>query len=480
MPARDACGVVGFYSEDLDAARHIFFSLFALQHRGQESSGISVSNGDQLRTYKKMGLVAQVFNEEALSRLRGRIGIGHNRYSTTGSSANSNAQPITVNTRIGEIAVAHNGNLVNYKEVAGKLKEWGEPIRSLNGSDSILVALVIKHFLEETDDLATAVSRAFPYLRGAFSLVILSKDTLIGLRDRNGLRPLCIGEFDDGKATIIASESCALSVNQAYFVREITPGEMVAFDKDGYHSKQLADPDPKLCMFEFVYTARPDSMLLGQSVYKVRRRFGEELAKEYLPEVDIVVPVPDTATPVAHGYARAADLPFEEGLIKNRYIHRTFIEPDAEARQDKVRMKLTPLPSVLDGQRVAVIDDSIVRGTTCKKIVRLLREAGAKEVHMLISSPPIRYPDFYGIDIPDPKVLIGAERTVKEIGQFIGADSLHYLSLEGAVRAIGVSQDLLETACFTGDYPVWPEQLGKQPARKSSSASRFSTKTNQD
>jgi amidophosphoribosyltransferase len=460
--ARDACGVVGMYSKDLAAARHVFFGLFTLQHRGQESAGITSSDGETLRTHKRMGLVAQVFNEEALTRLEGNLAIGHNRYSTTGSSADANAQPIVVNTKLGEIAVAHNGNLVNYRELAGQLKEWGAT-GPLNGSDSILIAHLIKHFAEECADIPAAVGKAYPYLKGSFSAVILSKDTVIGLRDRNGLRPLCVGRIgkDD---VVIASESCALGVIEASFIREIRAGEMLVCGSEGVRSVQLADGDQKLCMFEYVYTSRPDSILMGQSVYQVRKRFGIELAKEYTPEADVVVPVPDTANPVAIGYSQATGLPHEEGLVKSRYINRTFIEPDAQTRHNKVRMKLTPLKSVVGDKRVVLIDDSIVRGTTSKKIIQLVKEAGAKEVHMLISSPPIRYPDFYGIDIADPDELIANNKTDQEIAGYIGADSIHYLSLEGTYTAIGVPPEDLETSCFTGDYPVWPEQLGEQSA----------------
>jgi len=458
--AKDACGVAGFYSKDLDAARHLYFALFALQHRGQESAGITTSNGKKLYTHKGMGLVTRVFEQSDLDKLHGYMGIGHDRYSTSGSSSDANAQPFVVKSKIGMIAVAHNGNLTNYESLRIRLKKAGAKLSDKQHSDSALIARLIGHLIDsrKAKNLEEAVEAAFSYIKGSFSLVIMDKSTLIGLRDRNGLRPLCIGKIKSN-ATIIASESCAIKTLEGHFEREITPGEMVVVNKKGVHCKQLAKPDPKLCIFEFVYTARPDSELYGKSVYEVRKNFGRQLAKEHLPKADLVIPVPDSAIPSALGYAEASGIPFEEGLVKSRYVHRTFIEPDPNIRMNKVRMKFTTLNHILRGKRVILIDDSIVRGTTSQQLVQLVKRAGAKEVHFLIASPPIKYPDFYGIDIPQPADLIANNMSLPEITKYLGAASVHYLSLEGMVKAIGVEGDVFCTSCFTGDYPVHPEQL---------------------
>jgi amidophosphoribosyltransferase len=450
------CGVVGIISPEPAVAERIFLGLFALQHRGQESAGISVSDGQALRTHKSMGLVSTIFNKSILDGLEGSIGIGQTRYSTTGASTIDNAQPCIVQTAIGEIAVSHNGNLVNYQSLRAQLIKWSVIPTDLVCSDTTLIAHTISFFLKSTRDLSKAVERAFTYLEGSFSLAILSKDELIGLRDRNGLRPLCIGSL--GKTgKIIASETCALEAAGADFEREIQAAEMVVFTHNKVESKLLAEPDPKLCVFEFIYTARPDSIMGGQSIYQVRKRFGSQLAKEFRPQADLVMAVPDTAIPSAIGYAQARGLPFEEGLIKNRYSHRTFIEPDSLTRKNRVRMKLSALPHVVSNKRVILIDDSIVRGTTSYQIVRMIKEAGAKEVHLLISSPPIKYPDFYGIDISEQADLIAAQKSLEEIKDYIGADSLHYLSLNGMYEAVGLPASKLCTSCFTGIYPVVPE-----------------------
>ncbi len=458
--ARDACGVAGFYSKNLDAARHLYFALFALQHRGQESAGITTSDGKKLYTHKQMGLVAQVFTQSDLDKLHGPIGIGHDRYSTSGSPSDANAQPFVVKSRLGMVAVAHNGNLTNYESLRARLKKAGAKLSDGSHSDSALIARLIGYLIDQQKlgSLEQAVEAAFSYIKGSFSLVIMNKDTLIGLRDRNGLRPLCIGTVKD-QATLIALESCAISSMEGKSEREITPGEMVVVTKKGAKSRQLAEPDPKLCIFEFVYTARPDSELYGKSVYEVRKNFGHQLAKEYKPKADIVVPVPDSAIPSAIGYAETSGLPLEEGLVKNRYVQRTFIEPDPEIRMNKVRLKFTTLNHVLKGKRVILIDDSVVRGTPSKELVQLVKRAGAKAVHFLIASPPIKYPDFYGIDIPQPADLIANRLSRAEIAKFLGADSIHYLSLKGMINAIGVKGDPFCTSCFTGDYPVHPEQL---------------------
>lgn len=478
--AKDACGVAGFYSSELNAARHLYFALFALQHRGQESSGITTSDGKQLHTHKAMGLVAQVFSQADLDKLPGTIGIGHDRYSTSGTSSDANAQPFVIKSRLGMVAVAHNGNLTNYESLRARLKKAGAKLSDGQHSDSALVARLLGWLIDskKANSLEAAVKAAFGYIKGSFSLVIMDKDTLIGLRDRNGLRPLCIGKVKD-EATLIVSENCAIKAMEGKFEREITPGEMVVVTGKGIHSRQLAEPDPKLCIFEFVYTARPDSELMGKSVYQVRKNFGQELYKEYQPTADIVMPVPDSAIPSALGYAEASGLPFEEGLVKNRYVQRTFIEPDPGIRMNKVRLKFTALPDVLKGKRVVLIDDSVVRGTTSKELVQLVRRAGAKEIHFLVASPPIRYPDFYGIDIPEPTDLIANRMEQDEIAKFLGADSIHYLSLKGMLKSIGLKGEPFCTSCFTGDYPVHPEQLDEiaanghvKHARKQPAATR--------
>lgn len=459
--AKDACGVAGFYSKDLPAARHLYFALFALQHRGQESAGITTSDGKALHTHKQMGLVTQVFTQANLDSLPGTIGIGHDRYSTSGSSSDANAQPFLVKSRLGMIAVAHNGNLTNYETLRARLKKAGAKLSDEQHSDSALIARLLGWLIDTkaANNLEEAVELAFKdYLLGSFSLVIMDKDTLIGIRDRNGLRPLCIGKVK-GEATIIASETCAIKTLQGEVEREINPAEMVVIGPGGTHSKQLAKADPKLCVFEFVYTARPDSELYGQSVYEVRKNFGRELAREYVPEADIVMPVPDSAIPSALGYAEVSGIPFEEGLVKNRYIQRTFIEPDQSIRLNKVRMKFNTLDHVVRKQRVIMIDDSLVRSTTSVEVVKMLRRAGAREVHFLVASPPIKYPDFYGIDIPQPADLIANQMNLKQIAKHLDADSVHYISLEGMYKAIGVTGDMVCSSCFTGEYPVWPEQL---------------------
>lgn len=459
--ARDACGVAGFYSKTLPAARHLYFALFALQHRGQESSGITTSDGKKLHTHKQMGLVTQVFTQANLDNLPGTLGIGHDRYSTSGTSNDANAQPFVIKSALGKIAVAHNGNLTNYESLRTRLRDAGAKMSDEQHSDSALIARLLGFLIDtkKAGNLEEAVEIAFnDYILGSFSLVIMNKDTLIGLRDRNGLRPLCIGNVKN-EATIIASETCAIKTLEGHTEREINPGEMVVINAKGTHSKQLAPADPKLCVFEFVYTARPDSELYGQSVYEVRKNFGRQLAREYVPDADIVMPVPDSSIPAALGYAEESGISFEEGLVKSRYVHRTFIEPDPNIRLNKVRLKFATLDHVLRKKRVIVIDDSIVRSTTSKEVVAMLKRAGAAEVHFLIASPPIRFPDFYGIDIPQPADLIANQMDIEEFAEYIGAESVHYLSLAGMYKSIGVTGDMVCSSCFTGEYPVYPEQL---------------------
>jgi amidophosphoribosyltransferase len=447
----DECGVFGVFAPGLEVARLTYFGLYALQHRGQESAGIAVSDGQIIRCHKEMGLVSQVFDEQALSRLQGGISIGHTRYSTTGSSILCNAQPILVETRYGQIAVAHNGNIINTRQLRSELEAEGIRFESTNDSEVIARCIASLH----RGDIIRAVRETMARVEGAYSVVVLTSNQLLAFRDPNGIRPLCLASLgEDGY--VVSSESCALNVIGARFTREIQPGELIAIDRDGVAEFPSLIPErPAMCLFEFIYLARPDSTIYGKSLHNTRRRMGQELAREHpAPENALVVPVPDTGYPAAIGFAEASHLQFGEGLIKNRYIGRTFIEPDQRMREMGVRMKLSALKENLAGRRVVMVDDSIVRGTTTGQIVRLIREAGATQVHVRISSPPVKWPCFYGIDMADRKDLIAAKRSVEEICRHIGADSLGYLSLKGLVKAIGVRGDKFCSACFSGDYPI--------------------------
>jgi amidophosphoribosyltransferase len=447
----DECGVVGVWGPGLDVARLAYFGLFALQHRGQESAGLSVADVDSILTYKEMGLITQVFHEEVLSGMRGHAAIGHTRYSTTGSSVLRNAQPIQVDTVYGPIAVAHNGNLLNAAELRDRLQDEGVHFRGTN--DSEVIARLIARQRQPT--LENAVVEALKELEGAYSLTILSLDSVMGVRDPYGIRPLSVGSIN-GSGWLFASETCAMHVVGATFEHDVEPGELVIADHQGYRRRQaLPAIQPALCSFEFIYLARPDSRMYGESLHMVRRRMGQILSREHpAPNADIVIPIPDTAIAAAIGYAEAAHLPYNEGVIKSRYIHRTFIQPDQRMREMGVRMKLTPLPEVLRGKSVVMVDDSIVRGTTTGSIVGLLRDAGAREVHVRISSPPVRFPCYYGIDMASQKELIGAVKSVEEIRRHIGADTLGYLSPEGLVEACGPLGSQTCRACFTGCYPI--------------------------
>lgn len=451
----EKCAVFGIYGKGLDVSRLAFYGLFALQHRGQESSGIAVSDGFHLDHYKNMGLVAQVYNEETITALKGHIAIGHNRYSTSEGSHIKHAQPILINDIL---AFAHNGNIPSVTA----LKEFleGKDVSTEDCNDSEMMAKTIAYYLEHGDSAEEAIKKSFPLFTGAFCITILTKDSLIAFRDECGIRPLSIAKINPSTALgagggyAIASETCAFHTIGAEFIREIEPGEMVIINEQGLKSVQIVKPRPRLDIFEFVYFARPDSQILGKSVYEVRHNCGVQLAEECRVEADIVVPVPETAIPVATGYSRKSGIPLEMALIKNRYIHRTFIQPDQHSRELGVKLKLTPLPEVIKGKRIVLIDDSIVRGTTSKQIVQALFEAGAKEVHFLISSPPIKYPDFYGIDTPKQHKLIAAEKSVEEIREFIGATSLYYLSLDGLVKSTGLPKDRFSLSCFIGEYPI--------------------------
>jgi amidophosphoribosyltransferase len=452
---REACGVFAVYAPGEDVARLTFFGLFQLQHRGQESAGIAVSNGERISLHKNMGLVNQVFDEPGLARLTGDFAIGHTRYSTTGSSSLVNAQPILapLPAGAGHIALAHNGNLLNVLDLRSSLRSAGLPLEST--SDSELIAKLITLEANAGPDLEAAIARAAAKIRGAYSVVMLTETQLFALRDPHGFHPLCLGQLN-GDNYVIASESCALNVVNARYLREVEPGELVVIDRLGLRSATVARADRKaFCIFEFIYFARPDSQLFGRSVYSVRRRMGQQLAQEHPVQADLVIPVPYTGGPAAIGFAEAARIPFGEGLIKSRYIHRTFIKPDQRQRDLGVRLALTPLREELAGKRVAVVEDSIVRGTTKRKVVRLLQEAGAREVHLRISSPPYRSPCVYGIDTADRQELLAAKvKDVDEIRQFLGADSLGYLSLRGLFKAVNLPRDKFCAACFTGRYPL--------------------------
>lgn len=447
----EECGVFGIFAPGEDVARITFFGLFALQHRGQESAGIAVSDGRRIRVHKAMGLVAQVFDEDAIHSLPGSSAIGHTRYSTTGSSILCNAQPIADTSASGDIAVAHNGNLVNTSALRAQLQSEGCEFETTNDSEVIAKLLASTHYgcIEET------VQQAMVRLQGAYSLVILTPDQLIGVRDPYGVRPLCLGRINDSHY-VLASESCALGPVGAEYLREVEPGEMIVIDRDGQREFQaLPTARHATCLFEFIYFARPDSMLYNRSLHAARRRMGHELAREHPTQgAHVVIPVPDTSIPAAIGYAEASRIPYGEGVIKNRYIQRTFIQPSQRMRDMGARMKYTPLKEALAGKKVVMVDDSIVRGTTTGKLVRMLFDAGALEVHVRITAPPVRHPCYYGIDMANQDELVAARLSVEEIRKLIGATSLGYLSLESAVRAVGMHKDKFCRACFDGKYPI--------------------------
>jgi amidophosphoribosyltransferase len=453
---KEKCGIVGIYGAKLPVSRLAFFSLFALQHRGQEASGITTSDGKKFYSHKGAGLVAQVYTEKAIKGLKGYIGIGHNRYSTSGGGALEHAQPVL--DKNNSLALAHNGNLPSVKALQKFLAS--KKVLKNNRSDSELIADAVQYYLSQKESISAAVTKTFPLITGAFSIVIMTKDTLVAIRDEYGMRPLSLGVINGGY--IIASETCALETIGATFLREVRPGEMITIDKKGLKSVQLAKANHKHDVFEYVYFSRPDSVLSGKLVYDVRKNFGKTLAREYRIKADIVVPVPDTAVPVAIGYSEMSKIPMEMALVKNRYVHRTFIEPDQKSRQDSVALKLIPLKEVLKGKSIILIDDSIVRGNTSQKLIKTLFKAGAKEVHFLISSPPVRFPDFYGIDTPKQKDLIAANNTVEEIREFLGATSLHFLSLEGLIKSIGLPKEHLSTSFFTGIYPIDLKERAKE------------------
>ena len=453
---REECGVFGIFAPGEDVARLTYFGLFALQHRGQESAGIMVSDGCDIKWYKEMGLVTQIFDERTLSQLQGHIAIGHTRYSTTGSSVLRNAQPLHCAWGDGTVAIAHNGNLINTEELRAELEAEGVPFGTTN--DSEVIARLIATQQDKT--LEDAVAHTMTRLQGAYSVVILTEDKLIGIRDAVGNRPLCLG-IHNNKNYVLASETCALNTVGAQYLREVEPGEMIVIDKEGMRERQVVPVERRAtCMLEFIYFARPDSTLYGRGLHDCRRRMGHELAREHplsemgLGGADMVMPIPDTGTPAAIGFAEASGIPYGEGVVKNRYIQRTFIQPDQRMREAGVRMKLMPIREALAGKRIVMVDDSIVRGTTTGQVVKLLFDAGAAEVHVRITAPPVRFPCFYGIDMANQEDLVAAKHSVEEIRQMIGATSLGYLSLDGVARAIGIDDDKFCRACFDGDYPI--------------------------
>lgn len=446
---QEKCAVFGAYGVGDDAARVILYGLWALQHRGQESSGIvSFDSQDQMHRHVGPGLVATVYREEDLEQLPGGLAIGHNRYSTSGASDDAHSQPIVTAGR--DFALAHNGNLPETAALEAFLDERG--VDHSNQNDSEMMAEAIAQYLADGLMLDQAVKAAWPLFTGAFAALIAGHGQLIAIRDHCGIRPLSVGRLGEGY--LFSSETCAFDTVGAQWLRDVKPGEMVVVDQNGLRATQIQPSDLKLDIFELVYFARPDSVIEGLSVNQVRQNLGVELAHEYKLEADLVVPVPDSAIPAAIGYARASGLPFEIGLIKNRYIHRTFIRPSQELRDSDSQMKLNPLPGVLNGKRIVLIDDSIIRGTSTRHIVKKLYAAGAKEVHVLVSSPPVRYPDFYGINIASQSELVAVHYSLDEIRAQLGATSLGYLSLEGMVRATGRPADDFCTSCFSGEYPI--------------------------
>lgn len=448
----ESCGVFGVYASSINVAQAIFFALFALQHRGQESAGIAVTDGNEIKIHTSMGLVSQAFTESDLALLTGYIGIGHNRYSTTGSSRPTNAQPIIAKSEGLTIALAHNGNIINSKLLRDELQERGYHFHT--SSDSEVIANLI--LASPGRNWQQKIRHAMHRLQGAYSLVILTENELIGVRDSFGVRPLCLGTIDSGWS--IASESCALDHIGAQFIREIEPGEIVVINSHGVKSFKKGDGKRALCIFEYIYFARPDSIIQGKLLYPTREAMGRILAEEYPVDADFVMGVPDSATAAGIGYSNASGIPYCEGLLKNRYVGRTFIEPDQRIRELGVQLKFNPLSRIIAGKRLVVVDDSIVRGTTTPHVVSLLKKAGAAEVHLRICAPPICYPCFFGVDMASRWQLIAARKTIPEIREYLSADSLGYLSLDGLIRAVDLPRDIFCLACFTGVYPI-PVQI---------------------
>lgn len=459
----EACGVFGVYAPEEDVAKLTYFGLYALQHRGQESAGIATFCGETVHLHKDMGLVSQVFSESILQQLPGTIAVGHTRYSTTGSSRKANAQPAVVDTRLGKIALAHNGNLVNTIELREALLKNNCNLETT--TDSEMIALAIAEAVNSGDNWLDGAIAAFNRCSGAYSLVVGTPVGMMGVRDPNGIRPLVIGTLGENPVRyVLASETCGLDIIGAEYLRDVEPGELVWITEEGLASYHWSrKPEPKLCIFEMIYFARPDSVVNNETLYSYRMRLGRRLAKESLVDADIVFGVPDSGIPAAIGFSQASGIMFAEGLIKNRYVGRTFIQPTQSMRESGIRMKLNPLKDVLQGKRVIIVDDSIVRGTTSRKLVKALRDAGAIEVHMRISSPPVTHPCFYGIDTDSQDQLIAARMSVEEISQQLGVDTLAYLSWEGMLEETHEDTNNFCSACFTGNYPVAvPEPLKRK------------------
>lgn len=474
---QDECGVFGVWAPGEDVAKLTYYGLYALQHRGQESAGIAVSDGERIAVYKDMGLVSQVFDEPTLNAMNGHLAIGHCRYSTTGSSHWSNAQPTLGATAHGTVALGHNGNLTNSADLYDLIESTtGVPDRGEiaqgNTTDTALVTTLLGG--STADTLEQAAMDLLPKIKGAFCFVFMDEDTLYAARDAYGVRPLVLGRLDRG--WVVASEQSALATVGATFIREVEPGELIAIDADGVRTQRFAEPTPAGCVFEFVYLARPDAAINGRSVYESRVEMGRQLAREDSGhEADIVIPVPESGTPAAVGYAEESGIPFAHGFVKNSYVGRTFIQPSQTLRQLGIKLKLNALESVIKGKRVVVVDDSIVRGNTQRAIVRMLREAGALEVHVKISSPPVSWPCFYGIDFASRAELIASGASMEEIRASIGADSLAYISEQGMIDATHQKRERLCTACFTGEYPIrLPEdsRRGKNLLERGASATR--------
>jgi amidophosphoribosyltransferase len=453
---KEECGLFGVWAPGEDVARLTYFGLFAQQHRGQESAGIAVSDGTNLLVYKDLGLVSQVFTEATLTTLQGDLGIGHTRYSTTGSTTWENAQPVFKTDGVRSIALGHNGNLVNTEELADLAGS-----RRGATTDTDVVTTLLSNGMADGTSFDEAALRVLPTLRGAFSFVMMDERSVFAARDPHGIRPLSIGRLPGGFC--VASETCALDIVGAAFVRDVEPGELIRIDERGLQpSRFAASPRRALCIFEFVYLARPDSRLEDRSVHEARRQMGRHLAREHPTEADLVIGVPATGHAAAQGYAEVSGIAYGEGLIKNSYVGRTFIQPSQSLRDRGVKLKLNPLPDSIRGRRLVVVDDSIVRGTTTRQTVQVLREAGATEIHLRITCPPIAWPCFYGIDMSTRHELVASDLTVDEIRAFVGADSLGYLSLDGLVEASGGMGEGFCRACFDGEYPVdVPERAGK-------------------
>ena len=463
---QDACGVFGVWAPGEEVAKLSYFGLYALQHRGQESAGIAASNGSQILIYRDMGLVSQVFQERDLELLQGHIAVGHTRYSTTGSPSFENAQPTLGPTPFGTVALAHNGNLTNFDELerladsrsdhahrvvaeATKKRTRTRAFRDSSNDTSLVTELFAT---EQGDDLTDAALNLLPQVEGAFSLVFMDEHTLYAARDPQGVRPLSLGRLSNG--WVVASETAALDIVGASHVRDVEPGELIAIDEDGLRSFRFAEEKQARCVFEYVYLARPDSVLDGQIVHGARTEMGRKLAQEYPVEADLVIATPESGTPAAVGYAEESGIPFGQGLMKNAYVGRTFIQPSQTLRELGIRLKLNPIRENIEGKRLVVVDDSIVRGNTQRALVRMLREAGAKEIHIRISSPPVKWPCYYGIDFATRAELIANGLNVEEICTSLGADSLGYISLDGMIEATKQKRDQLCTACFSGEYPI--------------------------